>query len=225
MARKALSPENLSAGQFYGSVPRKRVLSSSILSEVLHSEAVEVPEHSHELAYFTLLVGGDYSERFGSRQNHIEPMSVIWHRSGISHKDRIGESGARCFTIEIQKKGMDRHRDFAPIPLDLTEHRSDLVWLATRLFCEFRTWDECSELVAEGLTLEMLGYMNRSRTTSEGSNPRWLERVKDRLEEEFRKNLGADDLAATAGVHPVYLASVFRKFHGQTIGEYVHRLR
>ncbi|HWM88665.1 MAG TPA: helix-turn-helix transcriptional regulator, partial [Kofleriaceae bacterium] len=32
-------------------------------------------------------------------------------------------------------------------------------------------------------------------------------------------------LAREAGVHPVHLASVFRRFHRQTIGEYLRALR
>ena len=34
-----------------------------------------------------------------------------------------------------------------------------------------------------------------------------------------------DELANEAGVHPVHLSRVFRKFTGVGIGEYVHRLR
>jgi AraC family transcriptional regulator len=45
------------------------------------------------------------------------------------------------------------------------------------------------------------------------------------LNEEFRNNLRVQDIANEIGVHPFHLSRVFRTVHGQTIGEYVHKLR
>jgi AraC family transcriptional regulator len=49
--------------------------------------------------------------------------------------------------------------------------------------------------------------------------------VKDRLHDEFTTNLSTEELASEANVHPIHLAAVFRRFHRQTIGEYVQNLR
>jgi AraC family transcriptional regulator len=225
VSSSVLRVDNLTAGQFYGRVPNKRVVASSIMSEVIHHGAVDVPAHSHELAYFTLVLGGDYSERFGSINMEHHPMSILWHRAGISHKDRIGNSGGRFFTVEIKADGIDNLRRFSAVPEDFTESGTPLVWLAARLFTEFKNWQDCSELIAEGLTLEMLGLSARSRPAAERTVPKWLESVVDRLNDEFRENPATDDLAAAANVHPVHLAAVFRRFHGQTIGEYLQNLR
>jgi AraC family transcriptional regulator len=225
MADSNLKPGNLGAGEFYGTVPEKRVVRSSILSEVVHSDALDLPEHSHELAYFTLVLGGSYFERFGANATDHKPMSMIWHRAGISHKDRIGVQGARCFMVEIQPNGIDSIRQFSQVPLDFAEYGTSLTWLAARLFHEFKNWQDCSELVAEGLTLEMLGYSARKTASGEKQQPKWLGRVVEKLKEDFSKNISTDDLAAAAQVHPVHLAAVFRKFHGKTMGEFVQQLR
>lgn len=195
------------------------------MCEVVHPGAVDVPAHSHELAYFTLVLGGDYSEKFGSVSAEHRPMSVLWHRAGITHKDRIGESGARCFTVEIKAEGIENLRRFSAVPEDFTESGTPLVWLAARLFAEFKNWQGCSELVAEGLTLEMLGLSARARASIDRTFPKWLEVVIDRLNDEFHETPTTEDLAAAANVHPVHLAAVFRRFHGQTIGEYLQNLR
>ncbi len=225
VAIKDAKPANLAAGQFYGKVPQKRSVGSSILSEIVHKDGLDVPEHSHELAYFTLVLGGSYTERFGQHTKDHDPMSVLWHRAGISHKDRIGESGARCFTVEIRHRGMENLRQYSQEPVDFAEYGTPIVWLATRLFREFKDWENCSELVAEGLTLEMLGYAARRGATSEKHPPKWLGSVVEQLNDEFTEAFSTCDLAENAGVHPVHLASVFRRFHGQTIGEYVQQLR
>lgn len=218
-------PANLAAGQFYGKVPQKRSVGSSILSEIVHIDRFDVPEHSHELAYFMLVLGGSYTERFGPQTKDHDPMTVLWHRAGISHKDRIGENGARCFTVEIRHRGMENLSQYSRVPHDFAEFGTPLVWLTTRLFREFSDWQNCSELVAEGLTLEMLGYIARRNDACEKHPPKWFGHVIDRLNEEFKETVSMHDLTEIAGVHPVHLASVFRKFRGQTIGEYVQQLR
>jgi AraC-like DNA-binding protein len=43
--------------------------------------------------------------------------------------------------------------------------------------------------------------------------------------DEFRSNLKVQEVANEIGVHPFHLSRVFRSVHGQTIGEYVHKLR
>lgn len=225
MSVAQLKPANLSAGHFYGNVPQKRSLPSAILSEVVHREALDLPEHSHELAYFTLVLGGTYFEKFGTRSSDHHPMTIIWHRAGISHKDRIGVEGARCFTVEVPRQRMEDLRGFSTVPLDFHEHAGPLAWLGARLFREFKDWDTGSELVAEGLTLEMLGHAARSGYPPERRPPKWLSAIGDRLNDRFLENISTCELADEAGVHPVHLASVFRRFYGQTIGEYVRQRR
>lgn len=225
MAIKEAIPANLAAGQFYGAVPEKRVVASSILTEIIHHDRFNLPEHSHELAYFTLVLGGSYIESFGRKTDEHAPMTLLWHRAGIFHKDRIGESGARCFTIEIQKSGMDSLEQLTKVPLDFAEIGTPLVWTAARLFSEFKYWGDCSELIVEGLTLEMLGHAARRSSRIERRPPKWLGTIVERLEADFSERVSTSELAEDAGVHPVHLASVFRKFHGETIGEHVQRRR
>ena len=151
-------------------------------------------------------------------------MSVLWHRAGTTHKDRIGDCGARCFMIEIKHQGLDSLRQYSRVPVDFSETATPIVWIAARLFSEFKNWDPCSELIAEGLTLELLGNSARG-SVAELKAPVWLSRVTDKLRDEFALGHSTSGLADEAGVHPVHLATVFRKFHGVTIGEYQQRLR
>ncbi|REJ77517.1 MAG: AraC family transcriptional regulator [Acidobacteria bacterium] len=225
MTKMANQSSHLKAGEYYGKVSEKRSVSSSIISEVVHNCSRQLPEHSHELAFFCLLIDGSYSESFGRRRLSYRPFSILWHPSGIEHKDEIGENGGRFFGIEIQQEGLRTLKDFASVPPHFYERGTPLVWLACRLYHEFRNWQTCSELVAEGITLEMLGRSARKEAAPEKKPPRWLEKVVDKLSDEFRESPSTNELAEIAGVHPVHLASVFRKFRGETIGEYLQSRR
>lgn len=76
---------NLKPGQFYGEILRKRQASGLILSELKHEGARKLPRHSHELAYFCLLLNGNYWEQFGPKRISYKPLTVMFHPPGTTH--------------------------------------------------------------------------------------------------------------------------------------------
>ena len=216
---------NLKAGEFYGQVPGKRNLSALTLTEVVHTRPISVPKHSHELGHFQLLLDGSYLENCGGKSVASRPMTISWHRPGIIHKDEIGAQGGRFFMIEMHPRAIEQMKQFARLPADFYARHSPLVWLGCRLYHEFKNWQLCSELVAEGISLEMLAFAARQQLSSEKQPPGWLARVVEKLTEEFTENFSTEELATEANVHPVHLAAVFRQFYNETMGEYVQKLR
>jgi hypothetical protein len=64
-----------------------------------------------------------------------------------------------------------------------------------------------SAVVLEGLGLELIGYLVEGGSRSESRHiPDWLLRTKEMIEDCAGDDLSISDLAATASVHPVYLA-------------------
>ena len=157
-----------------------------------------MPRHSHELAFFTLLLDGSYSESYGRKNFSYRPMTISWHPSDISHKDEIGKAGGRFFSIEIQPKGLETLKEYAKIPEDFFEKSTPLVWLACRLYHEFKNWQTCSELVAEGITLEMLAHSARKNIGLEKRPPKWLNTVVEKLNDEFVETPTTEELALEA---------------------------
>ncbi|HEV3218739.1 MAG TPA: AraC family transcriptional regulator [Candidatus Acidoferrales bacterium] len=86
--------------------------------------------------------------------------------------------------------------------------------------------DEVSALAIEGIVLEMMVEVSRDTSKARGRiPPQWLRRAKQILRERFDENIRVTDIAELVGVHPVHLASEFRRFCGSTIGEYVRNTR
>jgi AraC family transcriptional regulator len=220
------SNQNLKPGQFYGEIVRKRNDSGLILSELKHQGARKLPRHSHELAYFCLLLNGDYWEQFGPKRISYKPLSVMFHPSGTTHVDEIGPSGGRFFSVEVKTEWMDRLREcLGRTDLDSSLHEGELAWLAIRLYREHKEMDACSMLTIEGLVLEMLAVVGRMRDVKEQREPQWFSRAMEMLHAEFRNSLRVQDIANEINVHPFHLSRVFRTIHRQTIGEYVQKLR
>jgi len=217
---------NLQPGHFYGEITRKREASGLILSELKHDKARKLPSHSHELAYFCLLLNGNYWEQFGRKRITYKPLTVMFHPPDTTHVDEIGPAGGRFFSVEVKTEWMERLREcLGNIDLDSSLHEGDLAWLAMRLYREHKQADACSVLTMEGLVLEMLATVGRFKDSRGQDRPRWLATAVDLLNAEFRSNLKVQDIATEVGVHPFHLSRVFRNVHRQTIGEYVHKLR
>ena len=195
------------------------------LTEVVHRKPISVPQHSHELGHFQLLLDGSYLENCGGKSVASRPMTISWHRPGIVHKDEIGAAGGRFFMIEMHPRAVEQLKQFARLPADFYARGSPLVWLGCRLYHEFKNWQFCSDLVAEGISLEMLAFAARKQLSAEKQPPVWLARVVEKLTEEFTENFSTEELAVEAKVHPVHLAAVFRQFYNETMGEYVQKLR
>lgn len=217
---------NLQPGQFYGEILGKRQDSGLILSELKHEAPRRLPLHSHELAYFCLLLNGNYWEQFGPKRITYKPLTVMFHPPATTHIDEIGPGGGRFFSVEIKAEWIERLREcLGRVDLDSSLHEGDLAWLAMRLYREHKQADVCSILTIEGLVLEMLAIVGRMKDRRKEHCPPWLARAIDLLHAEFRNNLRVQDIAKEIGVHPFHLSRVFRNTHRQTIGEYVQRLR
>ena len=225
VACECLRPRELALGEFYGDVVRRHASPQFVLSEIRHAGGRALPTHAHQTAYFSLLIDGRYAETYDGRRHEYDPLTVWWHRPGVVHEDAIGHNGGRFFNVELSREGTDVLAEAGPSRRDFHEHGTRVVWLACRLLRELRYWQPCSTLVAENLALEMAGCALRHPEWPTSPQPAWLGRVVQKLHDEPDRRHYTSTLAREAGVHPVYLASVFRRIHRQTIGEYLRALR
>ena len=216
----------LSAGQYYGSIVNRQQVSGLVLSELKHTQPRKLPQHSHELGFFSFLLKGDYEEWFGRQRVTHQPLTLMWHPPAMQHQDEIGPRGGHFFSVEIPPCWLERLRNYSAVAsASLVWHGNEPVWLMMRLYREFSSADEGYELAMEGLLLELMAAIARQPGRNEQRKPVWLRRVETMIRDQFTGKLTMTKLADEAGVHPAHLASTFRRFHRTTVGEYVHRLR
>jgi AraC family transcriptional regulator len=232
----------LAAGSFYGAIRGKRELCGAIFTDLRHESARKLPSHSHELPFFGLVMDGQYGERYGRQHTFFSPFTIMFRPAGIPHQDEIGPRGVKFFEIELRPSWRKR-LDACSATLDRAFADcvgGQALWLGLKLYRELHS-GVADELATESLLGELLaciGCQPRERSTErssegdpegarEGANerPPWLGRVLDKISAEYNEKLTLDQLSGEAGVHPVHLSRVFRRWNGQGIGEFVHRLR
>jgi AraC family transcriptional regulator len=216
--------ESLQPGRFHGRIVGAGSAAGIRLTEAVIEPQRRLPRHSHELAFFCLLLDGGYREDYGGpRTVSYRPFTVAYHPPGEPHRSEMCASGARVFNVELSP-GWLASSGIEPAPV-ADVGGGELTWLATRLFREYRDGLAGPPVAAEALVLEMLSLAGGCAVRPGTGRPRWLSRAVDYVESEFRRSLRIAEVAREVGTHPAHLSRVFRRQIGVPIGEYVHRLR
>jgi AraC family transcriptional regulator len=217
---------HLPTGQYLGSTIARTECRGAVLTEVRHPVPHALPAHSHESAYFCLLLGGHYVEEIGRTRLDYARFSVGFHPAGLFHRDRIGEDGARFFLIAVPGSWAARWAGQFDASLHarprLLSH--DAAVAAARLWGWQRRNLLTSNLADETLC-ELLGEAADLTTPREAHRPAWIGRCLEMVHSSIDEPIAIVDLAAALDLHPVYLAREFRRRFGRTIGEYARRLR
>ena len=225
-AETTTMPRKLPAGFFYSETGRRREVAGLVFAESVYREGQRIPKHEHANAFLNLVIEGTYTEVCGPRTRVRGPSTLALHPCGEVHADHWHGRGGRVFHVDISPSRVEQVRAHSPVLDSPGDYRAGVpVWLATRLYREHVRNDGVSPLVMEGLALELLAECSRSAAGAERKPPRWLRRVRDLLHDRFAEGLTHEAVAATAGVHPVHLARVFRRHCGCTLGDYMRKLR
>ena len=197
------------------------------MAETKYAPGLKVSRHSHEHAYFSLVLAGTFDGTYGKIAQVGKPFCAVFRPAHEPHSVHFHQTGARLFSVEVETDELERAREHSLMLNRSTELAGgELAWLAFRTYREARVMDEFSPLAIEGLVLEMLAAASRrSVKITERPIPHWLKQVEEIINESFAENLSIGGLARSVGIHPVHLATVFRKQYRCTIGECIRQRR
>lgn len=130
--------QHMGAGHFFGAIHGAREQCGAIFTDVRHFSPRKLPRHSHELAFFALVLNGHYRERCGRSEGQYAPFTLMFRPAGVPHQDEIGPRGVRLYEIELRPSWQKRLADCSAA---LDTPRDDigggpLLWLAMKLFRE-----------------------------------------------------------------------------------------
>lgn len=189
--------------------------------------AGRLSRHYHDRACLTVILRGSFVEQFATRVVDCRSGGMLIKPPGESHSDEF--AGSSQIIIEPAEGAAMRLDGVEHAFRDVFYSRNALaVALGQRMASELARTDEFTQLAVEGLALELLAdgcrASVRARASASSPPPAWLARVRERLHDECRRRT-LSELAAVAAVHPAYLARVFRRCYGVSIGQYARRAR
>jgi AraC family transcriptional regulator len=210
--------------ELQGHILGTRKLTNFTLISSSYSSNQILPVHTHEHAYVSVALQGSYQEECGSSWD-CSAGGTIFHVAGERHSNRFSSHGARLLVLEIASPMLAQLREQGLEPDRQNAVVSPFcMHLALRLEQTIALTDPLSALFAEGLGMELLAeilHITRKREP----HPDWIGRVKEVINDRFREQLTLSDLARSQDVHPVYLARVFRKRYGCSVGNMIRALR
>jgi AraC family transcriptional regulator len=213
---------------FAGREVGRREFSGFSVCETLYRPEQDIPQHSHEQTYISIVLRGSYTERCESMSSDVLPGQVIFHFAGESHSNLFHKSGGQVLNLELSPTFLERLTESRGIPANrrCILKSSYALQLGLRLHKEFTEADLTSCLAIEGLTMELMAEIFRDRLLQEKPKSRnWLDIVREILNDKYNQRLTLDDLAASVSVHPVHLARAFRKRYLCSVGDHIRKLR
>jgi AraC family transcriptional regulator len=207
-------------------VVENRVISGVSLSVNRFPAKLELPRHHHADGCLILFLEGESTETFGGASFHSTPGDVVLLPAEETHSDRIAERGATVFIIKPPRAWVEdirEHGAFLDAPERLARDRVSA--LAAQLYAESRRPDAASPLCIQALLFEIGACLIRRGAATSVGEPKWLSRVRSRIDDTYREKLCLSDLAGEAGVHSVHLARTFRECYGVTVGQYLRGRR
>ena len=195
---------------------------------VLHASqfrgSARIGRHKHSDAYVCFLVGGPLRERVGDRVWSHFPQTTIVHPAGEEHDDDFG-GPALCVNLKISSQWIGRHLDDAGLwPERRAFENGPMFVLGLRLLHLYKRHElglvplDVEEIVAEFFFTGQSAMKHRPKT--------WrISRVMERLDSDPTTPARLSECANLVGVHPVYLARMFRKSAGMSLGEYQRHAR
>ncbi len=188
-----------------------------------------MPAHADYCTRLSIVVAGQLLESVGRRDEYANAGSVVIKPGHVIHQNRFGPDGARTLSIELPtwlvneqpKTLVDQWHWFHGGPLSIAVHR---LWLAARASAHEHS--ELTSVLADRL-IDIVAAASElgSAATGHRRPPSWLERVRQQLHDNYATGEQVITLAASAGVHPVYLARVFRRYFQCSIVDYLQALR
>ena len=216
----------MKAGEFHGARRETRCHAGLTFAETEYTAGHRLPEHAHAHPFFSLLLRGTFRERMDRGTRDCIPTSLVFYPEQEPHEERFGDEGGRAFHVELGSPwiGEMKERGMTYEPGSTETLGGPLNLLMTRLYA-WLYWDGAG-VGAEEIVVEMMSSLGRARHgRHEARRPPWLDRVRDLLHERCAEVVRVSELAEEAGVHPVHVGRVFRRYEGCTVGHYVRRLR
>lgn len=216
--------QTLNIGQFYGSIAQRWAADSVVINRLEHNQARALPGHAHQAGFVSLMLRGQYRETAGFLHFGYQPFSCIYHPPGMEHRDEIGQAGVTLLTFEFKPQLFDAV-DFSCLNLrpiiDLSGSRA--AWELVDLYRRIGA-NNSNSLDIESRAVSLAFSIVRCSARMPRALPS-LRRAREYVHAHFDENLTLAQVAQAAEVHPVYLGHAFRQEFGETLGEYLNRVR
>lgn len=177
--------------------------------------------HFHNNSHLSFVIKGGGTIKSKSLICERLPGNLIFSYAGERHQCIAKQFPTVNVNMEV---GLDllRANCLTEASLEKSVHKNpNAKPLMLKIYKEILYNDDCSSSSIKMLLFDLIS----NARISESDQPAWVGRIYELMNDRWSESLSLEDLARTAGVHPVTVSKYFRKYFGCTFGEYIRRIR
>jgi AraC family transcriptional regulator len=214
----------LDTGNYFGKLLSKKHFPKAILSETAYFPHSTIPVHCHKNFYISYVLKGKYSETYLKTKIFCLQGDIIIHPQHLEHSNGFDDKGGTCFNIEFSNS-FQKEIDILNINnFKLFDSKSILLKTAIqRIYNEYKSGDEYSAIIIEGLLLETMGYS--ARETYKNISQYWMKKANEIIKDTRSSNISLSSIATELNISTSHLAREFKKACGVTIGQYIQNIK
>jgi len=197
----------------------------TFVAELTYAEDQRQRRHAHEETTISIVLSGSLVERVAQTEEVARPLSVVVKPSGTEHEDRFGPGGARILQIRLASALAARLRDWqSPVDHWRWMHGGPGFVPFLHVLRLVRHHGTGGHTIPDAVT-EVIAALSSNPSKPNRTAPRWLELVREQINDSHTRTPRVQALAHAAHVHPVHLAREFRRYFGVSVTEYMQRRR
>lgn len=215
----------LETGIYYGKNTKTLTTDGILISDTRYPSGVSFPWHTHKNPYFAFVRDGLFTERTKKEESFCEKGMLLFHHSEDKHCNEVIESGGSLH-VEIDTEKFDRyHVDLDTLHGVSKIENPHLKYLFGELVKEFDIADESSQLAIEGIVLQVLSQMKRTKMNKFIEKPEWVDHIKHYIIEHLDEKITLADLSQSLNLHPLTVSRTFEKYEHCKLTSYIRKTR
>ncbi|WP_184542457.1 helix-turn-helix transcriptional regulator [Mucilaginibacter sp. FT3.2] len=215
----------LQKGKYFGIQNKAIHLDNIVITDTEYTHD-RVDWHTHQNPYFTFLLTGNMRETNKKESYECNAGTLLFHNWQDAHCNIKHPGHTRGFHIELEKDFFDQYQ----LPLSQMEGSLKLdspvfKLLFRRMYMETKYAGDIELLAIRESLFKVFGLLTNDNYRETATQPAWVKKIKEALNDADATTLSWDALAAIAQVHPVHLSRGFPKYFNTTVGDYLKKLR
>lgn len=194
--------------------------------EAQYRAKTSLAEHEHDEPFFTYVLRGNYTEHARGTPRDCSAGDVIIHPPGDTHWNIVGDCGTASLNVQLSPDLWDFLGSSAAARAATGRVLSgEIQWAAIAVWREFHRDDVAAALA---LTESVALFCNKLVEIRERCSlpiARRLDSAAELISDCRQRAPTLSEIATEVGVHPMYLAKLFRRRFHCSLGEFVRRRR
>ncbi len=196
--------------------------SDMAIIDATYPSGLVTPKHFDRYNRISIILQGTLKESACKKEVFAHSGSIVLKPGDLYHQNEYGIKGSRIVSILLKDEVFTKltaeqfmdYRWFHGLPTASTAFQ--IASKLTKISTEEDLYDS---------VIYLLSILKESFDPKNTLPPSWLKKIEEQIRDEYYKSLRTRDIAEKIGVHPVYLARVFRQYYGCSLKSFLQNIR